>query len=103
MKPEEWPEESVIEVTGETEDEVKPNVPEVFKFATQEEGDSFDNILGKCAYWKTMRIMAWMARFLHNLKSSQEEPQRGPLTTEEIQCQVNWWIKREQHRYNDSE
>ena len=50
-----------------------------------------------------MRITAWLARFLHNIKSPQEEHQSMLLTTEEIQCQIDWWIKREQNHHNDSD
>ena len=43
-----------------------------------------------------------MTRFLHNLKSKQER-RKVPLTTEEIRQQIDWWLKREQLQYEDSD
>ena len=36
-----------------------------------------------------------MTRFLHNLKTKQERG-KEPLTTEDIQPQISWWLNREQ-------
>jgi hypothetical protein len=67
------------------------------------EAEVMYGILEKHSYWKAMRITAWIARFLFNLRSQPRELRRGVLTTEEIQEQVNWWIKKEQLRYDDTE
>ena len=101
--PNDWPTEVIIEATEETEAEAKRQREEIFKAAvTQMEGDEFDELLSKYSFWKTMRITAWVTRFLHNLKAKQERRQ-GPLTTEEIQQQISWWLKREQLRNEGSD
>ena len=87
--PEEWP------------DEVAKQSGEIFKAVIQQE-DVFTDVLKKYTFWRTMRIMAWVIRFLHNLRSNQIH-REGPLTTEEIQQQIDWWLKREQSRYEDSD
>ncbi len=65
-------------------------------------GHEFTELLRKYSFWKTMRITTWVFRFLHNPKSNQRR-REGPLTTEEIQQQIDWWLKREQSRYEDSD
>jgi hypothetical protein len=87
--PEEWP------------DEVAKQSGEIFKAVIQQE-DVFTDVLKKYTFWRTMRIMAWVIRFLHNLRSNQIH-REGPLTTEEIQQQIDWWLKQEQSHYEDSD
>ncbi|XP_046862768.1 uncharacterized protein LOC124456341 [Xenia sp. Carnegie-2017] len=99
--PEKWPKEVTIEATVETEAEVK-KCKEVFMPAVQLEEDRFSAILAKYPYWKTMRITAWVFRFVYNLKKKQQR-RRGPLTTNELQPQVLWWVKREQLRFENSD
>jgi hypothetical protein len=99
--PDEWPDEVAIEAAKETETEAKQS-GEIFKAVIQQEEDVFTDVLKKYTFWKTMRIMAWVIRFLHNLRSNQIH-REGPLTTEEIQQQIDWWLKREQSRYEDSD
>ena len=99
--PDEWPAEVAIEATDETESEAK-QIREIFKAVTQEEEDEFAEILVKHALWKTLRITAWVARFIRNAKSDQGRRQ-GPLTTEEIQEQIDWWLRREQSSYEESD
>ena len=99
--PEKWPREVTIEATVETEAEVK-KCKEVFMPAVQLEEDRFSAILAKYPYWKTMRITAWVFRFVYNLKKKQQR-RRGPLTTNELQPQVLWWLKREQLRFENSD
>ncbi|XP_046846737.1 uncharacterized protein LOC124440388 [Xenia sp. Carnegie-2017] len=70
--------------------------------AVQLEEDSFSAILAKYPYWKTMRITAWVFRFVYNLKKKQQR-RWGPLTTNELQAQVLWWLKREQLRFENSD
>ena len=91
----------MIEATEETEAEVKKRDRELFKGATQKNADEFHMVLAKHTFWKTMRITAWLAQYIHNLKPRQERI-RGPLTTNEIQQQIEWWVKREQSNYEDS-
>ena len=45
---------------------------------------------------KTLRIVAWVARFARNSRLMKQERMAGPLTTEEIQQQHLFWTKRAQ-------
>ena len=49
---------------------------------------------------KTVRILSWIKRFLTNCKKQQE---RGPLTSSEIENQIEFLIEEEQHRYSKCE
>ena len=61
--PDDWPNE-----VTETEAEAKQKSGEILKAVTQIE-DEFNELLSRYSFWKTMRITAWVTRFLHNLKS----------------------------------
>ena len=87
-----WPNEVTVEATEETEAKAKQKSGEILKAVTQIE-DMFNELSSKYYYWETMRITAWVTRFLHNLKSKQKR-RKGPLTTEEIRQQIDWWLKR---------
>lgn len=55
--------------------------------------------LEKHGYWKAIRIVAWIARFLSNCKVKGAKKKSGPLTTEETETQVERWIYRVQSRF----
>ena len=50
---------------------------------------------------KTLRIVAWVARFARNSRLMKQERMAGPLTTEEIQQQHLFWTKRPQQIQDD--
>ncbi len=56
--------------------------------------DDLDQLLGKHDLHRTLRVFAWILRFLNNCKT--EEKERGALTTQEIENARLWWIKRVQ-------
>ena len=60
--------------------------------------DTFDKLIGKFELWKTLRIGAWVARFVSNAKVHDGEKTVGPITSEEIQKQLAFWVKRVQGR-----
>ena len=98
---ENWPLNIETKSTEESEVEAKP-IKEIFK-ASVEMRDQFDEILEKYTYWNTMRLMAWMNRFATNCRAKKADRIKGPLTTEEIQSQIMWWIKRVQARSESKE
>ena len=49
---------------------------------------------------KSLKILSWIKRFLTNCKKQQE---RGPLTSSEIENQIEFLIEEEQHRYSKCE
>ena len=60
--------------------------------------DELDTLLEKFTYWKTMRICAWIMRFVHNVRSRKIGRLKGPLTTEETNKAITFWVKRVQTR-----
>ena len=68
-------------------------------FVTKTEDDVLNETLEKHGYWKAIRIVAWIARFLSNCKAKGAKKESGPLTTEETETQVERWIYRVQSRF----
>ena len=101
--PRDWPPEVSTRVTDESNAELKRDQKAVLNCAIAGQGDVIDSILERHSSWKAMRITAWIARFLFNLRSGLRDRRHGALAPEEIQEQVNWWIKKEQLRYKDTE
>ena len=66
--------------TKESEEETKL-LKEVFYAAKLDENQVHVLII-KFEFWKTIRILSWINRFLHNNKS--REKQVGPLKTDDI-------------------
>ena len=56
--------------------------------------DDLDQLLGKHDLHRTLRVFAWILRFLNNCKT--EEKERGALKTQKIENARLWWIKRVQ-------
>lgn len=101
--PSDWPPEIVTSATDESKAELMQEQRAVLTCVMEGEAEVMYGLLEKHSYWKAMRITAWMVRFLFNLRSQPTERRSGVLTTDEIQAQVNWWIKTEQSRYRDTE
>ena len=91
----------MTEPSQDSEVEAK-KIKEILATAIETE-DNLDALLIKHPYWKTIRINAWIARFLHNCKIPKHLRILGPLTTEETEQQVKWWIRRVQERYRKTE
>ena len=88
----------MTEPNKETEAEAKLT-KEVFAVAV-EARDDFDEVLERHTFWRTIRISAWVMRFLQNCRSKKWNRVSGPLTTAETEIQVKWWIRREQQRHS---
>jgi hypothetical protein len=48
--------------------------------------------------WKTLRVCAWINRFVTNCRRGKRERETGPLTMREIKLQESWWIKKTQQQ-----
>ena len=70
-------------------------VRELFAVA-EAKTDEFDALLEKFSYWKTLRVLAWISRFVHNTRAINAPGIKGPLTTKEIDQQRLFWEKRVQ-------
>jgi hypothetical protein len=96
---ENWPPEIVTSPSRESLAETKPT-REIFNVAIPQP-DEFEQLLKKWNLWKTLRICAWVSRFIRNVAKSHHSI-KGPLGTEEIQEREAWWIRKVQTRSKDS-
>lgn len=101
LNPDNWPVDLVTHPSKETESEAKI-IKEVLAAALETKNE-FDELLEKHIFWKTIRISAWVTRFIENCRRDKEKRVSGPLTSVETGKQVKWWIKREQGRYSVTE
>ncbi|XP_078368252.1 uncharacterized protein LOC144652094 [Oculina patagonica] len=92
--PDQWPPNIEIKASSESQAEAKVT-KEILAIALPER-DVFSELLEKYSLLKTLRICAWIARFLANCRNPKPRGLKGPLTTDEIRLQEAWWIKRAQ-------
>ena len=95
-KPDCWPPDIVTRPTPETQAEAKA-IKEVLAVAVAEE-DILNEILEKHEFWKAIRIVSWIGRFLYNCKTKDANKKTGPLTTEETEEQITKWVRTVQSR-----
>ena len=92
-QPEMWPSNPATKPSVGSTSESKL-VREVIANVTVNESDEFDELLERCSLKKTLRVGAYIKRFLEKCRGRQIAG--GPLTTEEIEAQMTWWIRRVQ-------
>ena len=97
-EPENWPDQPYISPTIESEKESKL-IKEVLA-TTTEKTDDYHMTLSKHQLHKTLRVTAWISRFINNCRKIKRT---GPLKVEEIQKQLKFYIKREQTKFENSE
>ena len=93
--PSNWPPDIVLEPTIETMAEAKVN-REIFSVAIPKD-DALDHMLSSHALPRVLRVGAWVWRFIRNCRNQARNRTTGPISTEEIQHQELWWIKRAQN------
>ena len=98
---EQWPKDIETEPSQDTEAEAK--LTKQILATSIETVDRITELLEKHCFWKTIRISAWIARFLHNCKVQRSVRIRGPLTTGETEKQIQFWVRREQKAVADTE
>ncbi|KAK3727323.1 hypothetical protein QZH41_006278 [Actinostola sp. cb2023] len=96
-----WPNDIMTNTSPESQAEAKVT-REVFGLA-HDETDEFNVLLNKFTLWKTLRICAWISRFISNSHKSKEHRTTGPLLVEEIQRQKQFWMMRAQESVEGSE
>ncbi|KAK3700055.1 hypothetical protein QZH41_004346 [Actinostola sp. cb2023] len=90
-------------VTSPTiESEAEKAATQVFAL-TKEESDDLDLLLHRTTLWRTLRVGAWISRFIHNARHQREARLTGPLKTEEIEKQRNIWEKKVQEQHSGLE
>ena len=100
-KGQKWPPDIETKTTPESQAEAKV-IREALAVAQVQE-DNLDTLLGKLTLWQTLRVCAWIGRFIHNTRSTRSNRKKGPLTTEEISKQRILWLKRVQETFNTDE
>ena len=77
-----WPQQPKLKCTEVADEECRPT-PEGILHTQERKRDEWDALLERSAYWRTMRVMAWMLRFISNckarrnkLKSSESRPSK---------------------------
>ena len=96
---EKWPTDIVTSRTPESQAEAKIT-KELFNGATASTG-CLKVLLGKFDLTKTLRIVAWTARFIRNSRLKKQERMMGLLSTDEIKNQHLFWTKRPQEIQRD--
>ncbi len=64
--------------------------------STKPDPDVFDDLLANNTLRRTLRVLAWVRRFIHNCQS--QEKRVDPLDTDEVGAAKSWWIRRIQSR-----
>jgi hypothetical protein len=94
-KPDEWPPDQ--RTTGTTGTDVEVELTKQLFALAKEEEDKLGNLLSKFAYWKTLRITAWLLRFLGYIRCAKERKIEGPLTTGDLEkAEIHLITKAEQ-------
>eukprot|EP00794_Sanderia_malayensis_P010615 gene10617-biopygen7759 len=96
----EWPADIATVSTAEAETE-KKLIKEILNVTVSRTSDNIDEVIEKGTFWRTVRILAWCKRFIHNCRTSQRN--KRPLTTDETNAQGNFLIKRAQGDVKDTE
>ncbi|XP_028412573.1 uncharacterized protein LOC114535466 [Dendronephthya gigantea] len=101
LEKEQWPEQPILRVTTSVSQEYKP-IKEQALFTKEREPDEWDALLERNTYWRTLRVTAWVLRFLNNClaKVRRNQKQSGPLVSEEISVARYAWIRRVQQSVN---
>lgn len=92
--PGKWPPVLVTTPSAESNAEVKAT-KELFAMAVKS-NDVLDNLLAKNTYWRTLRVCAWIKRFVRNARAKRTSRIKGPLTSAEIEQQNLFWLLRVQ-------
>ena len=99
--PSEWPKDPILVPDGQTRAEAKVKVKNEISAATVIQSDVFDELLDKYHLPKVLRILGYVRRFVSNCKRQPEERVTGPVSTDEVEEQELWWIRRAQQAVQD--
>ncbi|XP_028418013.1 uncharacterized protein LOC114543407 [Dendronephthya gigantea] len=101
--PDQWPEDIVAQPGKESESEVKL-VKNLFA-AVVEVKEEVDELLQKHTFWKSVRILGWITRFVNNFRATlgKTRKQSDPLTTTETETQVELLVKKFTERQIETE
>ena len=90
-----WPPQPELKTSKDTHSECKAT--ELVLFNIEREADEWDDLLNRSSYWRTLRVTAWMLRFVSNCRTKGKKKRKiGPLNTDEILNARTRWVKRVQ-------
>ena len=97
MEESEWPDQPELKCIPKASEEERP-LREVVAYAWEEKLDEWDYLLLRTPYWGTLRVTAWILRFVQNCQARKKklERKKGPLCTEEILRARDYWVRRVQ-------
>ena len=98
-----WPQQPKLKCTEVADEECIPT-PLGILHTQERKLDEWDALLERGAYWRTMRVTAWMLRFISNCKARRNKLKRrsGPLVTKVITTARTYWVRRVQRAYQAS-
>lgn len=92
-----WPPHLVVKPSVDSQSESKATREILNTSMEDEQSTILEAVLKKYPLAKTLRIGAWVKRFLDNSRVKTSQGRRhGPLTTDEIDQQRQWWIGKVQ-------
>lgn len=97
-EPEKWPKDIIAAPSVESEKESKV-IKQVMNVAVQSQTDALDDLLAKTTLWKTLKVCAWLARFVRNARAPKKCRTFGLITAQEIEEQKQFWARRVQNAY----
>ena len=91
-----WPPDIVTSATQESLAEAKAK-RDLLSVAVAA-ADELDDLLEKSSQWRTIRVTAWILRFIQNSRAKKTKRLGGPLTADETKKGELFWEKRVQVR-----
>ncbi|XP_028413930.1 uncharacterized protein LOC114536783 [Dendronephthya gigantea] len=95
-----WPPEVVPVASSDSKQEEKPSTRVLVTMNQTAHEDVFDQLLERYTLRKTLRICAWINRFIQH--TQRKAKSLGPIKTQEIEDARLWWIKRVQDGARDA-
>eukprot|EP00794_Sanderia_malayensis_P020706 gene20706-biopygen17092 len=93
--PEQWQPMITCEPSSESESE-RHLMKQVMQTAFVRGSDEIDCVIEKKSFWQSLRILAWMKRFIKNRKKAKAKRLTSPLTTDKTEQQKRFLTKRVQ-------
>ena len=85
-----WPPQPELKTNKDTHSEYKTTE---LVFNNEREADEWDDLLNRSSYWRTLRVTAWMLRFVSNCRTKSKKKRKiGPLNKmgEEFRMLDRW-------------
>ena len=92
-----WPPDIVTSATQESLAEAKSK-RDSSSVAVAAAADELDDLLEKSSRWRTIRVTAWILRYIQNSRAKKTKRLGGPITADETKKAELFWEKRVQVR-----